>query len=244
MDVTDIIDEVCELVGLSSSNAKQCNRIERAITNAGAAACQWEGRDWWFLRAEGAFSTVSGTPYYALRTVDTTNLASLWGVQQAYWDDDWPISPISYDHYDDMVKINSTGGASTHYALTADPPKMYLWPVPNSATTVNVRGIDFHHDINFSSVSTLLLVPSEFHYPVYVNGAVFALNNAIGDPADFSQSPSFVATMNRLATVDPTNYDPNNPVNMHPDSVSGTWPHDKRVWSDGYETLIMNDPEL
>jgi len=245
MTVTTILDEIARKMGdgwVTTPASGTLAQMEYAVTNAGRAACMWEGRDWWWLHATGSFPTADTTASYALRTVNTNNMASLWAVTRAYWGDDQPIAPISYEKYRDLSLLSSTSGNATVYAVAAEPPVMYLYPTPSSVETVYVDYVKFHADIEDDSAAGLLLIPAQFHYPVYVDGAVFLLQNGLGDPAQLAQSPAFCKTMERMAIVDPTNYDGDNPENKHPDATGGTWPNNKRVWFDGVRTLIMDNP--
>ena len=245
MTIAKILAEIARKTGMSTTaGTENLAQIEHAITNAGQAACDWEGRDWWWLHATGSFDTVDDTAGYALRTVNEAAMSTLWGVTRVYWDDDCPLRERTYREYRDRSILADTDAASTFYAITAEPPTMYLWPTPNSATTIYVDYVRYHADIEDDSAASLLIVPAKFHYPVYVDGAVFLLSNGIADPAQLTQSPGFVETMRRMAVTDPTNQDPDAAENRHPDSVGGTWPHNKRVVMDDWGSHIIGDPSL
>jgi hypothetical protein len=240
MTIAKIIAEIARITGLSVSNADELARMESAITNAGQAAAEW--RDWWWLKGSGTFDTTDSTAAYDLRTeLDDT---SLWAVKRVYWDDEHILSPIPYERYRDLYVLNDTGSTATMYAVTADPPMLYLYPTPSSATALYVDYVKQHAEIEDDSDDALLIVPSRFHYRVYVNGAVFLLNNGIGDPAALSDSPGFVAAMDRMAVMDPESHAEDHVEDMHPDAVGGHWPHNKRVLSDGYSTIFLDNPSL
>jgi hypothetical protein len=240
MTITEILDEIARKTGMSTSNADELAQMEYAITEAGQQAAEWY--DWWWLRGSGSFDTEADTESYELQT--ELSDTSLWAVSRVYWDDDHVLTPITFKRYQDLTRLNDTAANSTMYVVTEDPPKLYLYPTPSSVQTLYVDYVKQHSAIEDDSLDALLIVPSRFHYRVYVNGAVFLLNNGIGDPASLKDSPGFVAAMRKMAEMDPESFAEDHTENMHADAQPGSWPHAKRVIGDSFSTIILNDPSL
>ena len=239
MTATTILDELARKMGWATTpGGKELAQMEYAITNAGRAATEWA--KWWWLRAQGDFPTVAATRNYTLRTVNSNKMPSLWAVTRVYHDEDHVLTPISFTRYNDLYRLSDTSGTPTAYAVTADSPVMYLYPTPSAIDTIYVDYVKYHADIEDSSADALLIVPSQFHYRVYVDGAVFLLNNGIGDPGALRDSPGWVRTMQAMAEMDPESFALDHEEDRHPDARGGMWPNDKPVIYDGYSTIILN----
>lgn len=243
MTITQLLAEIAHKTDLSTDDGEDdLASIEYAITQAGQAACEWT--DWWWLRGQGDFDTEASTRSYALRTVNEASMSTLWAVTRLYHDDDHALTPITFSRYNDLYRLNDTSGTPTMYAVTGDPPTLYLYPTPNAANTVYVDYVKYQADVEDDSDDGLLIVPSPFHYRVYVNGAIYLLNNGVGDPGALKDSPNFVRAMEAMGKVNPELYAEGHTINRHRDARGGLWPQDQRVIYDGYSTLFINDPSL
>lgn len=224
-------------------------KIDQAITAAGQAACMWEGRDWWWLHDTGNFDTVDGTASYALRTVNSNDMEDLWAVEAVFYDDDHRLTPMTWDEYRETKVIEyaaAAEGIPTQYAVTGEAPSIYPWPVPGAAYTLYVNYIKRHSKItNAGSTDADLIVPAEFQYQVYVDGAAWLLRHETIDPADLAGSPHFKSAMERMAKAAPQHYDLEDQTGNFRDAKGGDWPQDRRVItdSDGM-VLFQNDVSI
>jgi len=234
---------IADKVKLDVSDSDELSRIDEAITAAGQAACLWEGRKWWWLYGTSNFDTVADTASYALHTVNTNAMASLWSVERLYMEDDWPLVPMSWKNYRDSAALNSQTGKSNRYVIVGGSPTAYLWPTPDDAYTVYVDYIKRHCNIiNGTSSDSDLIVPDVFHLSVYVDGAVWLLRNGVADPVGLRNSSAFVDAMRRMAEAAPGGYEDLSAVNRHPDAQPGTWPHNQHVIEIGDGTIVVGDP--
>ena len=228
-------------VKLDTTVAAELSLIDEAITAAGMAACTWEGRKWWWLRGRSSFDTVADTASYNLHTVNTNAMTSLWSVERVYMDDDWKLTPIPIEQYDDLITLQSATGKPLRYMIDGNPPTMYLWETPDDEYTIYIKYIKRHSNItSAASADTDLLVPDQFHQPVYVDGAIWLLRNGVGDPGGLRNAPFWVDAMQRMAEAAPSRHEDLSRINKHADVQPGTWPHDKHVFHDDESTIILD----
>ena len=243
------VAEVLALVGhvmdwdVTDAASAASVRIFQAVTAAGQAASLWRKQKWWWLRATATFPTVAATASYTLRTVNINAMASLWSVEGVWYGDDWRITPIDWDHYRQNLLINADTGLPTRYVVMGEPPTIYLYPTPTAVETIYVDYLKRHSKITgdaSGSSDAALIVPPEFHLPVYVDSAAWLLKHDTIDPMALEQFPAFVGAMQRMAEADPGTYDATDPTGMYADSRPGDWPSDRRVLVDGDSRMIQN----
>ncbi len=204
LTLADAESEIATAIGLSTAVAADLARIDAAITAAGQAASLWEGRDWWWLCGSSTFPTVASTGTYDLRTVNSSAMADLVTVESAWLADDYALTRGTLDDYTEWITVMDTGtGQPTHYALYGDMT-MAMWPKPDAAYTVTVNYRKRHGKItNAGSTDAALIVPAEWHWPVYVQGGIWLIKHQNVDPMSLEQCPSFVSAMKSMAAMEP-----------------------------------------
>lgn len=230
--VAELLTRLTAARGLASSSTAQDTESYQAITAAGRAAATWRGSPWWWQEAVGSFSTVVSTSTYALRSINNSDMSNLWSVQRAYWDDDWPLANINYRDMQMRRRILQPTGSNSdsfEYAISRNPPTLYLNPPPNtSSTTIFVDYISRHPQIDVSAFNSDLIVPAEFQDGVYLAGAMWFMRNDVGPAPNLEDCPGFVEAMRRMAASDPTQYD-DRPENRFSDASVGSLPNNRIV---------------
>ncbi len=204
----------------------------------------------------------SGTVYalsYPVRSVDVAGDVTgtdslkvaweLWSVERAYYDDDWSIRQVTWGEFLSRMRLLASTAPSKPYlfALSGEPPLIWLWPVPDSNYDIHLDFIKRHSKIEGGASGAddaALIVPPEFHWDVYVNGAAWLLKHKTADPQPLRSCPAFVAAMARMAAADPAHYAEENSADMFPDARRGRYPNDRRVYIDGQWVLVENPPSL
>jgi len=215
----------------ATCSADQATRIDDAITAVGMAVETWDGTDWWWLRDTGSFPTVDGTVSYALRTVNTNDMANLWAVQRVYYDDDWALKSLVWSDYQDwyrLIRPNAAEQKPLGYTVTGEPPYLWLYPLPDTEYTLYVDYTKRHSKISAGAPTGGLIVPAEFQHGIYIDGAAWWLRHELEDAASLRDCPRFMEAINRMRAARPIRYgeDPND---LFPDAQSGTFPNDRRV---------------
>uniref|UniRef100_A0A6M3JSG5 Uncharacterized protein n=1 Tax=viral metagenome TaxID=1070528 RepID=A0A6M3JSG5_9ZZZZ len=208
MTVAELRTLIGNATGKDPNIGAEALQIDQAISAAGQAACLWDGRDWWFLWGTGTFPTVLSTASYALRTVNASAMADMHAPRRV-WEGTTRLGQISYQQYLDSQRVLSTGttGQPQSYAIGADLT-MYLFYTPDGTYTITVDYIKRHGKIDGnSSLPTDLIIPADFHYGVYVMGAIWLLKHGVLDPMALRGCPEFVETIHRMQAAAPTEYD-------------------------------------
>ncbi len=208
--------------------------------------------------AVGATTAGTGSLYvvsYPLREIAVTGavvadsevMLDLWGIEEIYYDNDWPLQQISWREYRRHLVILSPTGSSIpyeyalhgrkHASLSGSRPFIYLWPPPADAYNISVDYIKRHTKVTGGadgSNDMELIVPSEYQWGIYINGAEWLLRHEITDMASIRECPGFMEAINRMRASDPTLYDKGRTSDKFPDAV-GYLPHDRRIiwWADG-----------
>ena len=204
--------------------------IYEAITAAGRIASTWMGEDWWWMHATGSFTTVDGTASYALRTVNSSAMANLYAIEQAWLDDEATLTPVResvYRTWHTTVYVAGNETKPTHYVQTGEAPVMWLQGVPDDAYTINIRYKKKHPVIDAAAANADLLIPSEFQDGIYYAGALFLLRNEIDKAASLDSCPAFIEAINRMYQNNLVNSDWDS-TEMFSDHV-GMYPHDRAV---------------
>ena len=215
----------------ATCSADQASRIDDAMTAVGMAVETWDGTDWWWLRDTGSFPTVDTVASYALRTVNTNDMANLWAVQQVCYEDDWPLTPMTWAQYDEwyrLIRPNASTGKPLGYAVTGEPPYLWLYPIPDDAYTLYVRYTKRHSKISAGAPTGGLIVPAEFQHGIYIEGSLWWLRHELEDAASLRDCPRFMEAINGMRAGRPDNYG-DDQSNMFPDAQAGAWPNDRRV---------------
>jgi hypothetical protein len=224
-----------------AADADEKTKLNQAITDAGQAAATWKGTDWWWLHSRGEFDTVADTSHYALRTVNGNDMADLWAVERAYYDDDWPLEKLSWRQYQKWLRIEQPTASTSKplsYMVTGEPPRLYVRPTPDDAYTVYIDYVRRHGAITTDSAATDLIVPAEFQRGVYVEGAAWLIAHEKKDIRSLEDCPGFRQAMERMVQADPKRYDVN-PEDYFPDA-QGPLPHNRRVIQTGDGYLVQN----
>lgn len=167
---------------------------------------------------------------YALRTVNSNTMQTLWGVQRVYYDDDWDLAPMNYREYRQWWTVDRpTAGTSlpTGGMVTGEPPYFWPHPLPSAKSTIYVDYTMRHSKITSSSVTADFIVPAEFQDGIYAKGATYLLRHEKKDIASLKECPGFMEAIERMVANKPENFD-DNPANKFGD-VAGTWPNNRKV---------------
>ncbi len=247
MKISEVVTRITAATDISDGTT-----LDEVITAAGQAACNWYGKIWWWMRAEATFATVADQGEYNLRLVDADGAeiaaavaADLWAPTAVYYDNDWPLAPISKDQYEQNTTLLTTVSSTIPFAYTVwgEPPVIGFWPAPAAAYSIYVKYIKRHSKIVSSGDTTssdaALIVPAEYQRGVYVDGATWLLNHQTLDPASLEDCKSFMDAMQRMSAAEPLHFDLNSTEDKFPDS-GGSFPHDRRVLMNDGQILIEN----
>jgi len=173
---------------------------------------------------------------YPLRSITVAGAVSdsgcvmedLYTVEKVWKNGNWPLqrlaNKVELEEY--ILMYSSNTGSPTQYVMLGED-LLGIIPIPSSALEFTVAYIKRHGKIASATASeAALIVPAEFHWGVYVNGASWLLLHETMDPASLAESPAFVETMDRMAEADSYHYD---------DETEYGYPADRRV------ILIDND---
>jgi len=232
--------ELARGIAAGSSTAVQTTQAYQALTAAGQAAASWDGTDWWWLHDTGEFSGVVGTGKYALRIVNGSDMSDLHSIEAVYFDDDrllHNITILEWRAWNRIINPTDTNAEPTSYAVSDEPPNIYLAPTPSTTDSIYVDYIKHHPKISSSSADSKLIIPFEFQTGIYFSGAMYLLREDIGTSPSLKDCPGFIEAIERMYAADPTGYD-QRPENQFPDARTGYLPHNQRVigYSDGYLT--------
>ncbi len=247
--VAELLTKISNKLDWDTGDATSSTKVYQAITACGMAASTWRSEPWWWqFDGTGNFPMVASTFKYDLRTVNTNDMADLLRVTRAYFDDDWPLSPITWRRYRELqaVPMNDTTSRPTMYTVISGAPTMYLLPNPSTTETINVDYIKFHAKITAGTDSDLI-VPPPYQEGIYVDGPLFLLRRDIGDIAGIDQCPGFVEALDRMRASDPMQYDddPDAMYNPPMGSRPGNMPNDTHytIFPNG-DQAISEQPSL
>ncbi len=172
--------------------------------------------------------TVAGHAY-PIRTINSAVMTDLYAIEAVRVGDDWELWRSNKEYYDDWMRFYADGGTGTPYnfALWGDL-MMGVIPIPDAAETLAISYILRHSKItNVGSLDTALIVPAEYHYPVYVDGGLWLLRHETTNPVSLSQCEPFIDAMMRMNAADPSRY--------YSYADRAGYPANRRVWerSDG-----------
>ena len=223
-------------------------KIDQAITAAALACATWDGTDWWWLHSSGSFPTVADTPSYVLRTVNTANMPALWAVDRIYYDDERELSQISWLQYQNWYRLlrpSANTASPLEWAVTGEPPTLYLSPTPDDAYTIYVDYTLRHSKITKAGSSTAaLIVPAEYQWGIYVGGAEWLIRHETFEPMSLHDCPQFMEAIGRMKASNPIMRGANRDLDKFSDSV-GTIPWDQSVYvTDGGSVLLTNKPVI
>ncbi len=146
--------------------------------------------------------------------------------------------PGKYCLFEDNYK--PSGGAYTKELYIG------LWPAPVVDTyRFRVPYLARHSKITdgaSGSEDAALIVPAEFQWNVYVEGAVFILKKKDVDGSLLTQDRAFQAAMTRMDAAAVNLSDPRGEEDIFNDAKMGAWPQDRRVWiTDDGGMFIFHD---
>ncbi len=221
------------LLSWDNTDSDLKDRVYEALSASAVAACKWNNRRWEFLRKDSTFPTVDGTASYILTTVNSNAMADMDYVTSVWWNYSTTsrsrLDQITFDQYTELAETQTTSAVSTSYCIYGG--KMYFHPKPNAVKTISVYYIRKHGLINASSVQADFIIPGEYHFSLYVDGACWLLRHDTVDPMALYQSPSFVQALEEMASNAPDEQDPTNNVNLH-EFYARKWPNMFRVLDD------------
>ena len=224
MTIAEIEAAVARSLDWDVTNATELAKIDEAVTACGIAASTWNGRPWWWLETSDTFPTVDGTASYVLRTVDSSAMANLLAVKRAYVNTKWELTPMQWEEYRRLsTLVTAPEGHPYKYVVYGSTPTMYLYPTPGSVLTITVDYTQRHSKITSAgSEEAALIVPGEYQWGIYVNGATWLIKHETLDPSALEQCPAFVSAMGRMGASDPYTYAPDNVADQFPgDTVEG-----------------------
>jgi len=167
--------------------------------------------------------TVAG----AVTATDASKVApDIYAIHRIIVDDDYPLSMLrDKDEFDDYLTTFSTTSKPQQYTIYGDF-NIGLVPIPDDAYTMTLSYIRRHSKVGAAiSTDAALIVPAEFQWGVYVEGAIWLLKHKTLDPGALYECKSFRATMERMAAADPSvSYDGGQGYGYPPDthvSISG-----------------------
>lgn len=185
---------------------------------------------------------------YPVRTIDVAGDAQgtaahpeILSLEKVYFDDTWILQPISWSLMRRRMRILETTGNSDPFEYCIHKSLIYFWPVPSSAKNIWLDFVQRHSKITkAASTNAALIVPAEYQYQIYVEGAVWLLKNRLVSPESLRNCSPFMEAIGRMEASEEKTYDPANPVNMFLDATTGRLPHDRKILhTDG--TLLIGD---
>ncbi len=214
----------------------------------------------------GAATAGTGTVHvcsYPLRVTGLTGGVTstdsekvLWdihAIQRIYYDDDRRLAILTWPRYRHHQRVLKTqaAGEPLSYALHQEPvasgsgsePILYLWPAPDDAYDLWIDYFKRHSKITGGTTGSedfALIVPAEYQFGIYVEGALWLLRHEIGDVSSLRDCKPFVEAIGRMVSSAGKEYSGEYPEDMFSDAVAGHWPHDRRVLAG----LIENTPSL
>lgn len=190
---------------------------------------------------------------YPLRAIDISGSVvtsgflaqDAWAVERMYFEDDWILSPISAQEMGAKMRLLETTAASKPflYCITGEEPQVFLWPAPSAAYDLHADLIKRHSKIiggSSGASDACLIIPAEFQWGLYVQGASWLIAHEITEPAALTECPHFLEAINRMKAAQIEFYDNAHSSNMFRDAQGGKYPHDRPVMIDGDQVLIAN----
>ncbi|MBE3118781.1 MAG: hypothetical protein IMZ50_08510 [Candidatus Atribacteria bacterium] len=165
---------------------------------------------------------------FPLRTVNSSAMTAILGVTGVWWGTSYQLKSIPWNIYIEWhtTQASSSGGDAWLYAVNGDAPTIYFWNLPTSAATITVAHIKRHSKITSAgSTDAALIVPAEYHYGIYVDGAVFAIRNRVMSPQGMYGNPDFVEALETMWGSRPEDYDTNSQARGGSNNVD---PRDER----------------
>jgi len=157
-----------------------------AINSAYWDACGRE--EWPFLKKSatltfnGSASTPTNLPsdFHAVQALQVQGFATF---------DGWNDGTVRHERYDDMLANYLSSGSG----IPVDQPRYFyfigtqlnFYPIPPSASTVNMVYIATPTDLLSTDVEATILIPKQFHRSVLLNGALYRLY-AMEDDTDLA----------------------------------------------------------
>jgi len=190
---------------------------------------------------------------YPLRGIDITGTVvtsayaaqAAWAVERMYFDDDWPLQPISWlAMRQKMVQLQTTAPSKPlFYSISHEAPQVFFWPAPDAAYDIHADLVKRHSKIlggDSGSEDVALIIPAEFRWGTYINGSAWLIAHETVEPQSLRECPAFMEAINRMKAAQIELYDKNHASNMFRDAQGGKYPHDRPVMLDGDQVLIAN----
>ena len=202
MALSDIESQIAQVMGWSTSTTAELAAIDRAITVVGQSVCTWEGRNWWFLRSSGTFSTAASDDQYDLRTEVGADVLAPTHV----WRSTVLLEKTDYDTFIATHRTYTGEGTPYLWAMSG-ASNLNLHPTPSAVETITVDYIKRHSQItNAGSVDSDLIIPGEFHYTFYVDGSLWLLRQETLAPESLRASSGFMEGILNLQASAPDEY--------------------------------------
>jgi len=198
----------------------------------------------------------AGTVYvasYPLRTITIAGavtstdaskvMPNLRATKRVYYDDDWALTPATWSQYRANQRILQTTATTkpTSYCVHGEPPYIYFWNIPAAAYDIH---IDYTKRHAMPALDSDLLIPGEFHWDIYLNGALWLLRNKVVDAAALEESSQFRMAVSRMASSAPQGYDTASTVDNFADSRGGTTSPSQRILSGDGWANFLNTPTI
>jgi len=172
---------------------------------------------------------------FPLRTVNSNAMQDLYAIQAAWFSTTTRMESVPWNSYIEWhtTQASTATGDPWKYAVNGDPPSMYFWSLPTTASTITLRYLKRHSKITSASSSdAALIVPAEWHYPIYVDGAIYVIRNRKFQPQALYQNPVFVSALENMWTSRPEDQDLNSSSRGASDLPSSL-PADRHVFISG-----------
>lgn len=220
--VAELLTRISYSMGWNNAHTSaQAARAYQSITAVGRAAATWQGEKWWWATSVGEFDSVENTASYNLRTVNSSDMSDLLAVEQAFYDDDHQLLPmtwLAYQQWNRLSRPNTSTTKPQRYAQSGTGPSIYLVPVPDDAYTIYISYRRRHPKIDSTSFDSDLIIPAEVHDAIYVDGALWLLRTDVANRAGLDKCPGFVEGIDRLYASRPQAYDLNQEDRYGPDA--------------------------
>lgn len=238
MTVTEMRDYVAQLRYQTStyatSSVSQKVNVDLSLTAAGRAASLWDGRGFWWSRDSGTFPTIASTSQYDLRTVNSSDMDDLYVPYAVYWGDEYRLTKMTKQEYDTWVTLFATTGTgnATRYTIFG-AAQIGFKPIPDSVETITVKYFKVQGKI--ANTASNLIVPPEYHFPIFCHGALHLLRNETTTTAALHDCPPYMEAITEMKSNDPERW-------FDLDMI-GVFPTDRRVFVvDG--GIFVNDGSL
>lgn len=182
---------------------------------------------------------------FPLRTIGGGTMVDMSSPTSVYVDDDYPLGKMDKTEFDDWLALYPTGGGGQpmQYCIWEDTSSILATglmigfiPIPTAVHQIKIPYVRRHSKIlgtgATTSTDTALIVPSEYHREIYVEGALFLLRSEKINNTDLTQCAPYMRAIRAMAAQDPSRFgDSRSGVSVDPTI---------RTWVRGNGDIIPN----